>query len=234
MQKPLRGPALSEAIRNYIKEYILEHQLKEGDPLPPEPQLMEELEVGRSSVREAIKGLQSLGIVEIRRGNGLYVREINFDPVVETLTYNMRFDPSMFAEVFQIRVWLEAAVIEDAVRQISDHTIIELEALMKTWEARIYAGEPYADLDEQFHRILYQALNNRTLIKLFEVFWLAFENIGIETIQTADTTQVLKDHWSLLEAVKSRDTALAQERLIYHFSFVQDRIHRAIEVGESA
>ena len=119
MDMPLRGQALNEAIREYIKDYILKQKLKPGDALPPEPQLMEELGVGRSSVREAVKWLQSLGIVEIRRGNGLYVRNVNFDPVLESLSYNMRFDPNMFAEVFQLRVWLESAAIENAVARIS-------------------------------------------------------------------------------------------------------------------
>ena len=83
MNTPLRGPALSEAIRDYIKDYIIENKLKAGDSLPPETQLVETLGVGRSSVREAVKALQSLGIVEIRRGNGLYVRETNFDAMLE-------------------------------------------------------------------------------------------------------------------------------------------------------
>lgn len=228
MEKPLRGPALSEAIRTYIKDYIIANRLKPGDPLPPESQLMEELGVGRSSVREAVKALQSLGIVEIRRGNGLYVRETNFDPILEVLEYSMRFDPHMFAEVFHVRVWLESAVIGDAVHQITDEHLARLEQLMHIWEQRIEAGEPFADLDEEFHCILYQSLNNRTLIMLLEVFWDAFETLDIEAIRATVPRIALDDHWSLLEAVKKRDAALARERLIYHFSHVEKRITAAI------
>jgi DNA-binding transcriptional MocR family regulator len=65
MQKTLRGPALSKAVRDYVKQYILDHKLQGGDPLPPETQLAQDLGVGRSSVREAVKALQSLGIVEV-------------------------------------------------------------------------------------------------------------------------------------------------------------------------
>ena len=229
MQKPLRGPALSEAIRDYVKEYILQQGLQAGDALPPETQLMEELGVGRSSVREAVKALQSLGIVTIRRGNGLYVREINFDPVLEILTYSMRFDPFMFAEVFQIRVWLEAAVIGGSVQQISDADINELEAILAAWEARVQDGRPFADLDEQFHDILYRPLNNRTLSMLLAVFWRAFESLELRGIRDADPIQALTDHRDLFEAVRSRNVDLARERLIDHFSYVQDRLHKGIE-----
>ena len=99
MKQSLRGPALYTSIRDYIKEYILEHDLKPGDSLPPEGQLVEDLGVGRSSVREAVKSLQSVGIVDVRQGNGLYVRELNFDPMLETFLFGMQFDPHTLAAV---------------------------------------------------------------------------------------------------------------------------------------
>lgn len=229
MEKPLKGPALSEAIRNYIKQYIIHNKLKPGDPLPPETQLMEELGVGRSSVREAVKALQSLGIVEIRRGNGLYVREANFDPVLEILDYSMRFDPRVFSEVFMIRVWLESAVIEEAVQSISDADIYRLEQLMYSWEERCAAGEPFADLDEKFHYILYRSLTNVTLVNLFQVFWTAFENVEIEDIRIADPGVVLADHWELYKIISSRDTVRIRQVLINHFSHVDRRIKAIVE-----
>ena len=94
MQKPLRGPALSKAVRDYVKQYILDHKLQGGDALPPETQLAHDLGVGRSSVREAVKALQSLGIVEVRHGDGLYVREYNMDPILETLSFGLRSGPA--------------------------------------------------------------------------------------------------------------------------------------------
>ena len=227
--KPLRGPALSEAIRSYIKEYILQHHLEPGEQLPPEPFWMEELGVGRSSVREAIKALQSLGIVEIKRGNGLYVRQANFDPVLESLSYNMRFDPHMFAEVFQIRVWLESAVIEAAVSQITDEDIAELQAILAEWERRLTVGESHVELDEEFHRVLYRVLDNQTLIKLFEVFWIVFRTLDIEAIRETDPVLGLREHVEILAAVCQRDAPLARQRLVDHFSHVQGRIRRAID-----
>jgi DNA-binding FadR family transcriptional regulator len=158
LRRPLRGPALSEEIRTYIKNHILSNRLQPGDSLPPESQLMADLGVGRSSVREAVKALQSLGIVEVHRGNGLYVRQANFDPVLESLSYNMRFDSRIFAEVLAIRVWLESAVIEDAVVRISDEDIERLEDVLHMWEQQIALAQPHAALDQQFHDILYVRL----------------------------------------------------------------------------
>lgn len=228
MEKPLRGPALNEAIRNYVKQYILEHNLNPGDPLPPETQLAQELGVGRSSVREAVKALQSLGIIEVRHGDGLYVREYNFDPVLEMLSYGMRFDPAALAELFQIRIWLEGAVIEDAVKQISAEETGELEEVIAAWEKRVEANEPDTDLDERFHYILHKTVKNQSLLKLFKAFWIAFENLDIEIIHESDPVLELENHRAILEAVRSRDTRLARDLLVKHFSHLQGRIHQAI------
>ena len=133
MEKPLRRPALNEAVRDYVKQYILEHSLSAGDPLPPETQLADELGVGRSSVREAIKALQSLGIVEVRQGNGLYVREYNFDPILETIGYGINLDTKMLSELAQVRLMLEQAAIEEAVERIEPAALEQLEQLMIRW-----------------------------------------------------------------------------------------------------
>jgi DNA-binding FadR family transcriptional regulator len=226
--KSLRRPALHEAVRDYVKQYIIDNELSAGDPLPPETQLARELGIGRSSVREAIKALESLGIVEVRHGAGLYVREYNFDPVLEAIGYGVRFDVRTLSEMAQIRFLLERAVIEDAVQLISAADLARLEALLATWSERVQEAEDHLDLDEEFHRILYGALHNDTLNKLLEVFWIAFENLDDPIIrETKPAAQELEDHRAILDAARSRDVALARQRLMEHFEHLQDRIRRA-------
>lgn len=227
-ERVLRSPALSQEIRRQMQEYILRNHLRAGDALPPESYWTETFGVGRSSVREAIKVLQALGVVEIRHGNGLYVRSVNFDPVLESLSYQMRFRPQMFAEVFRIRVWLESAAIEEAVRGISDEKVAELEAILAEWRRRIDVGESHVELDEAFHRTLYMSLNNSTLLGLFRVFWIVFQTLDIDAIRTTDPELGVAEHELLLDAIRARDAMLARQRLIEHFGHVQERIDRAI------
>lgn len=228
MEKPFRGPALSKAVRDYVKQYILENDLKGGDPLPPETQLVQDLGVGRSTVREAIKSLQSLGIVDVRPGNGLYVREYNMDPILETLSFSMRSDPVRFQELLQVRIWLETAVIREVVQEISDDGIAELEEIMDTWQERVNLGQDHIDLDKQFHLVLYCSVNNRTLIKLFDVFWTAFDELRFKTIIEGRPDTTIRQHLGVLEAVKSRDPELAAQRLVEHFDYVIVQAQRAV------
>lgn len=228
MQPSLRRPVLNELIRDYVKRYILDHGLSAGDPLPSETQLAQELGVGRGSVREAIKALQSLGIVEVRHGDGLYVRPYTFDPILETLSYGMRFDATTLAELAQIRVLLERAAIEDAVEQISTEDLDRLEELMELWKQKAEAGEPAPGIDEEFHSTLYGALNNQTFMQIFEVFWIAFENLDNPIIQDAKSVeQDFGNHRAILDAVKARNVDLARQLMMQHFSYLQERIRRA-------
>jgi len=131
-----RGSSINEAVRDQIKQYILEQGLKAGDALPPETQWAQDLGVNRSSVREAVKALQSLGIIEIRHGHGLYVREHNFDPILECVSYSMQFEPSTLLELAQIRTWLEIAVLPQALDKMGPGDIAALENILKTWQAK--------------------------------------------------------------------------------------------------
>jgi len=224
MKQSLRGPVLYTAIRDYIKQYILEHDLKPGDSLPPEGQLVEDLGVGRSSVREAVKSLQSVGIVDVRQGDGLYVRELNFDPMLEAFLFGMQFDPDTLAELLQIRIWLEVAVIGDAVEHIGTDEITKLEALLATWEQRIQAGEEYSDLDESFHEIIYGVLDNQSLMKLFSAFWISFTSLENEITHDPDPEAVISFHRSILEAIKTRDPGLVRKQLSQHFDHIKERV----------
>ncbi len=226
MKQSLRGPALYQAIRDYIKQYILDHDLKPGDALPPEGQLVEDLGVGRSSVREAVKSLQSVGIVDVRQGNGLYVRELNFDPMLEAFVFGMQFDPNTLAELLQIRMWLEGSVIGEAVGHLNDQDLQKLDLILVEWEKRVTAEVEYSDLDESFHQIVYGVVGNKTMMKLFSAFWVSFTSLDDKITHDTDPEEVLRIHTAILDAIRTRDPDLTRKQLILHFEHVKKRIEK--------
>ncbi len=234
MNRSLRTPSLSRSIRDYIKDYIVANNLKAGDPLPSEGPLADELGVSRSPVREAVKALQSLGIIEVRHGEGLFVREWNFEPVLETLNYGMRINPKTLAELYHIRVWLEMAVIGDAVKKISAEEITELDILMLRWEQAINSGKPYVEFDQKFHELIFGVMKNDTLVMLFKVFWVAFENYGdVDFLMAPDPQRVIKEHQDVLDAVKLRNPDLARKTLKQQFVGFKERIDEiAAQISE--
>ena len=87
-------------------------------------------------MREAIKALESLGIVEVRHGNGVFVRSFNFDSVLDLLSYGLVFDPSKIADILQIRIWLEATAIAEVVQRIRPEQIAQIEEVLARWETK--------------------------------------------------------------------------------------------------
>ena len=100
----LRSPSLVERVRQAIKSHIADASLKPGDPLPPETHMARELGVSRSAVREAVKSLEAAGLVEVRRGNGLFVGKFSFDTLLANLPYGlMQPDGTPLHELLEIR-----------------------------------------------------------------------------------------------------------------------------------
>ncbi|MBZ0294440.1 MAG: FCD domain-containing protein [Anaerolineae bacterium] len=223
MSKIPSNPIMSELVSRYVQQYIIEESLQPGDQLPSEAQMVEELGVGRGSVREAIKILQSLGIVEIQRGNGLYLREYNFDPLLAILVYGMRYEPRMFNELGQIRIWIESSIMDEVVAKITPDDLAELEQIMADWEAEIRAQRPPQASDEAFHAVLYRQVNNQTLNKLLQAFWLAFAELADPDAPFNEREQRihLRDHQAILDAIKAGDVALARQCLLNNYAYGQ-------------
>ncbi|MEI6874014.1 MAG: FCD domain-containing protein [Spirochaetota bacterium] len=227
MKNPLNRTALDVAVRDYVVQHILDNGLKAGDALPSEIQLAENLGVGRSSIREAVKKLQSLGIVEVRHGTGLFVRESNFDPLREIVGYVIRFNTRALEELGEIRFLLEGAAIEEVVSLIGPGDIQRLEDVLAAWRIADQEGKACDDLDNQFHHILYSPLGNNMLLMLLEEFWTVFAQVDDPLLhEEKPTGEELENHRSILEAVKARDADLAGRRLRSHFMHLQECIVR--------
>ncbi|MBM3129241.1 MAG: FadR family transcriptional regulator [Chloroflexi bacterium] len=227
--KSLRSPALNRAVQERIKENITTNRMKPGDPLPPEARLAADLEVSRSSVREAVKALESLGIIEVRQGAGIFVREFNFDSVLTLLAFGLNFDPTKLSEILQIRKLIETAAIVEVCRRITPAGLNKLQLLLEQWKGKVAANEPTSEEDRAFHRTLYEVLGNKALIALIDVFWVAYQHYGILPSPHPETT--LQNHFNVLEAVRNQDGALAAQRIQAHFAGLEQLVQGIVDQG---
>ncbi|HET8727784.1 MAG TPA: FadR/GntR family transcriptional regulator, partial [Alphaproteobacteria bacterium] len=173
--KPVnRPPLLHVSVQESLKSYIDDNRLKAGDPLPPEGFLAQQLGVSRNSVREAIKGLESLGILETRRGVGVFVKKFSFEPLLDNLAYGLGGTLRDVEEVLEIRRVLEVALIDKTVDRIGEADLRELWETVERMKAKAERDESFAEEDQLFHQLLFRCQGNRMLTRLFEVFWLAF------------------------------------------------------------
>ena len=125
--EPINSPRIYEEIVRQIRTLISEGRLKSGDRLPPERDLAERFRVSRASVREALRSLESMGLIEIRLGEGTFVREISVDSLIEPLALVILTQREAVGELFEARRLLEPPIAGLAARRSTKEEIQEME-----------------------------------------------------------------------------------------------------------
>jgi len=151
-QKPL-----SERIVARILSLISERKLKPGDRLPPETELAAMLSVSRPSLREALRALSVMKVVEIRQGSGTYVTSLQPELLVEHLDFVFSLDVSTFIQLLQARSVIEPGIIEIAATQITDEEIAEIEAIAAQSEQSRDDPHAFMMADAELHRLIANA-----------------------------------------------------------------------------
>lgn len=240
--KPLARPVpLHRSVLDAIRAFILDNGLRAGDALPPETDLARQLGVSRNSVREAVKAMESLGILETRRGSGLFVRAFSFDPLLENLSYGLLFDLRELAELLEVRRALETGLVGETMRAMPAATVELLGRVVAEMGELAAKGKNYAEEDRRFHQVLFEPLANRTLLKLLDVFWLTYREASRQAeFQNPDLVSTYQDHAAISEAVAAGDIEGARAALDRHYAGIvhqleqaQERLRRADEGSRS-
>ncbi|QFR02533.1 FadR family transcriptional regulator [Streptomyces phaeolivaceus] len=224
---------MSSQIQHEVMQLILDRKLQAGAPLPTETELMEDLGVSRNSVREALKALQALDIVDIRHGYGTYVGEASLTPLVDGLTFRTLARPdgdtAALAEILQIREVLEDGLVRRVAATLADEELDGLAAVVDRMEAAQKAGEPVAELDRDFHELLYASLGNDLIPQLLGAFWTVFLRVAGARGWTDDPTPELtiRRHRDIVAALRAHDVVGAQRAMSDHFRGIETRAAQA-------
>jgi len=208
--KPLDTTTRFRAIQDALRSYIIDNQLQPGDRLPSETELASSLGVSRNPVREAIKSLEALGLVEVRVGLGVFVKASTLDDILTNFAYSLLFDGRSVSELYEIRQRLELSYAREAVNQLTDESLLEMERLLGEMEREFEAGKDFAMPDLALHRVLFRAVGNATLIKLFDIFSTIYANSRhlFQAQPRDEMADDLQKHKLLLEALRQRDADL--------------------------
>lgn len=218
------------ALLTDIMELILARGLEVGDSLPTESELCLALGVGRNTLRESLKVLQAVGVIEIRHGFGMFVAPSNFDALADGLTFrgrlSLRHQGAEALELVNARRTVESALIGAAMDSMDSTDLDALEAAVDRMEKLALQGEDISDAEEEFHRRLFRPLGNELLTNLVDVFRdidlrIQHDDGGAR----GDPKAAAALHRRLFQAVVDGDKAAAVDRLGRHFDGFRDRIN---------
>jgi DNA-binding FadR family transcriptional regulator len=222
-------PILSRSIQDLIRNYILGRNLRPGDPLPPQGKLASDLGVSRNSVREAVRALESLGILEVRHGTGLFVRSANLDAVLDVLSYNLAFEPLSLLDLLRIRRLLESSIISEVAQRIQQEDLEACRGILKEWESNVNAGLSFTEQERLFHETLYRGIGNQLIVDLIDVFWVAYRNAEARMdLASRSPRDVFEHHRMILQAVEGKNYDLAKRLMFDHFQEGEERLESTL------
>lgn len=218
-----------------IKAMITSGQLRPGDRLPPEAQLGEQLGVSRSSLREAVKALEVIRVLDVRRGDGTYVTSLEPRLLLEALSFviDLHVDQSVL-EIFEVRRLLEPAVASVAAGALTDESLAHLTRMID----EVDVDGPVEDLvshDLAFHQRIVDAAGNTYLSSLFDTLQNGTERARIwrGITQEGAAERTISEHRAILHALRDHDATLASALTLTHIAGIERWLRRASTDGET-
>ena len=225
MSTPIRNPKAYDQVIEVIKDKIKKGKIKKGDKLPSEREMAESLGLSRASVREALRALEVIGLIESIQGAGNYIRT-NFDnSLIEPLSLMFMLQESSVKEMYDLRETLELQCVKLSARYIEENELGLLTAILN----RMYLAkteEESLELDIEFHYLIAKTSRNMLLINVLEVLSQLMDEFirksRMQILHEGNTREnLLEIHENLLRALKCREEAKASQAMKEHFDLIR-------------
>lgn len=199
---------------------FLAHHDQTSESIPPLSQLSKELNISVASLREQLEVARALGLVEVRPHKGIRKLPYKFSPAVRlSLSYALANDISRFEEFADLRKHIEEAYWYEAVAKLTDEDLLTLNSLITSATTKLDGDPiqiPHAE-HRELHLIIYKRLNNEFVNGLLDVYWDAYESIGLNVYTGLTYLQeVWLYHKQMVDAICKKDFDLGYQYLLDH------------------
>ena len=228
--------AVTDEAITKIKEMLISGQLRAGDRLPPENELSDQLGLSRSSLREAVKALELIRVLDVRRGDGTYVTSLEPALLTETMGFMVQIHQETSApELMEVRRILEPGAAAHAAGRIDARSLAALRNCLDTVPAQATALQLAAH-DFTFHSLIARASGNPYLAGLLDSLTGSALRLRAwqRIVEAGAVTSVLGEHAAILEALTLGDADLARSLMTVHVASAERWLRRQPAVTGAA
>lgn len=223
--RQVRKTKVYREIVDQIKGLISAGRINPGDRLPAERELAELFQASRNSVRDAIRVLEQLGLIESRQGDGTYVRSVSAEALAEPLALMLLQSRTQMRELWEVRRILEPVIAELAATRINDDELEELEAVLAAQQLKVEAGFIALEEDTAFHYGIAQAARNTVMLRMLDTLVDLLRQSRERSLQQHDRPKYsLAGHVRILAALRRRDPEAARAEMLQHLREIEERV----------
>jgi GntR family transcriptional regulator, transcriptional repressor for pyruvate dehydrogenase complex len=219
----VRRTRVSDGVAAQLRRLLEEGALRPGDMLPPERELAERFGVSRSSVRDAIRTLELVGMVEARQGEGTVVADASPDALVVPLAAVIHRKREMVGDLLDVRKMLEPALAARAARHATSEEIAHMEEVLRRQEERIRAGQPAVEEDGELHYAIAMAAGNAVVRRMVDVLMDLLRESRARSLQVRGRAEKsLSGHRRVVAAIRRGDAAAAEAAMRSHLRDIEN------------
>lgn len=217
MLEPLTKTRIYEDIVKQIMDNIKKGELKPGDKLPTERELASQLNVSRTAIREALRSLETMGVIYSKVGSGTFIKDMSIDILMDSFAGILKKNDRLIIELIEVRMLLEVEIAKMAARKINKEKIQAIEKALKIMEKEIDDGSLGINGDNEFHNELANAADNLAMTSILNLCGELLNTTRKEALKALSDPRIgLEQHRSIFEAVKSRDECEAGRLMKVH------------------
>lgn len=225
MLKVIKKTRIYEEVVNQVRELIKEGKLKAGDQLPSERELAETFKVSRTSVREALRALETQGLVVSRTGMGNFVADLPIESLIAPLAKLLIEEKDALADIFEMRKLIEPHIASLAAERATKQDIGQMKKILDKQQEQVSRGETGVEADAEFHFAIGRATQNHALEKLVSGLMDVLSHSREESLQTRDRRMASIDsHRKIVAAIEAHDKTKAREAMFRHVEQVEENV----------
>ncbi len=234
MEQPIERQKVYELVARRLVGLISERGLRPGDSLPTEREFMQAYHVGRSSVREALRMLESKGLIK-PSGNGTFAVAEYGNPLSHSLHFLLTLEEASLPEIYEVRKILEVEAAGLAASRRTEQDLEQMTTAIDEMTAGLGAQDRYITADLQFHIAVAVATRNRVALRMMHAIRDLLQRALAQIYHIPGSPErSITQHRAILDAIRTRDVEAARQRMREHLLRVEGDIQSVLTNRQEA